>query len=85
MWSATPKQINAANADEVIESALMTQEVVETALRGTPDMTNDPNVQNRKRQLIAETHHLLDQIRALGADHPDPLCDPTTLARARLF
>jgi len=73
---------HAANADEVIESALMTQEVVETALRGTPDMTADPQVQTRKRQLIDQTRRLIDQIAALGGDHPDPLTDPGTLARA---
>ena len=73
---------HAANADEVIESALMTQEVVETALRGTPDMTADPQVQSRKRQLLEDTYRLLDQIRALGGDHPDPLNDPVTLTRA---
>mgnify|MGYP002861604025 FL=1 len=73
---------HAANADEVIESALMTQEVVETALRGTPDMTADPQVQSRKRQLLEDTYRLLDQIRALGGDHPDPLSDPVTLTRA---
>lgn len=77
-----PEANHAVNAVEVIESAQMTQEVIDTALRGTPDMTADLQVQQRKRQLIAETHQLLDQICALGSQHTDPLTDPAVLARA---
>lgn len=72
----------AVSASEVIESAIMTQEVVNTVQRGSPDMTRDPAVQRRKQQLIAETHRLLDAIRALGPDSQDPLSDPAVLARA---
>jgi hypothetical protein len=71
---------HAASADEVIESAVMTREVIETALRGQPDMTIDPVVQHRKAQLIAETHRLVDAIRQLGSDVADPLVDAHTLA-----
>jgi methylmalonyl-CoA mutase cobalamin-binding subunit len=73
---------HAATADEVIESALMTQEVVATALRGNPDMTVDPAIQQHKAELIQETLRLVDAIRDLGKDAPDPLSDPATLARA---
>jgi methylmalonyl-CoA mutase cobalamin-binding subunit len=73
---------HAATADEVIESAIMTQEVIETALRGNPDMTADPAVQRRKEELIAETERLIDAIRALGSDSDDPLVDADVLARA---
>jgi hypothetical protein len=73
---------HAATADEVIESALMTQEVVDTALRGSPDMAADPVVQQRKAELIYETLRLVDAIRDLGKGAPDPLSDPATLARA---
>jgi methylmalonyl-CoA mutase cobalamin-binding subunit len=73
---------HAASADEVIESAIMTQEVVETALSGSPNMTLDPTVQHRKQELIAETHSLLDAIRTLGRNVQDPLSDPGVLARA---
>jgi len=73
---------HAATADEVIESALMVQEVVETALRGNPDMTADPAVQRRKAQLIEETHLLIDTIRALDPKSADPLSDPVVLAMA---
>ena len=73
---------HAATADEVIEAALMVQEVVETSLRGNPDPTVDPVVQQRKQQLIEETHSLLETICALSPNIEDPLSDPTTLARA---
>jgi methylmalonyl-CoA mutase cobalamin-binding subunit len=73
---------HAATAGEVIESAVMTQEVVESALRGNPDMTLDPVVQNRKTQLIEETFTLLKAIREQGQDTLDPLSDPATLARS---
>lgn len=73
---------HAATADEVIESAQMAGYVAEVALRGNPDMTADPLVQERKEELIAETHVLLDAIRALSPHLDDPLADPATLARA---
>ncbi len=73
---------HAASADEVIESVRMTQEVVDTALRGSPDMTIDLVIQHRKQQLIAETHRLLDAILVLGQGTQDPFSDPAVLARA---
>jgi methylmalonyl-CoA mutase cobalamin-binding subunit len=73
---------HAATADEVIESALMTQEVIETALRGNPDMAADDAVQRRKSELIVETGILLEAIRLLGGDGVDSWSDPATLAQA---
>ena len=73
---------HAATADEVIESTQMASYVVEIALRGVPDMTADPIIKERQEELIAETHVLLDAIRALSPDQADPLADPATLARA---
>lgn len=73
---------HAATAAEVIESAQMAGHVAEVALRGNPDGTQDPLVQARKAELIAETQVLLDAIRALDEEIDDPLSDPATLARA---
>ncbi len=73
---------HAATADEVIESAQMAGYVAEVALRGNPDMTADPLIQERKEELIAETHVLLDAIRSLSPDLDDPLSDAATLAHA---
>jgi methylmalonyl-CoA mutase cobalamin-binding subunit len=73
---------HAATADEVIESAIMAQDVIDTALRGSPDMTHDPAVLRRKDALIADTLRLIEAIRALGPDEADPLSSPRVLARA---
>lgn len=73
---------HAAIADEVIESAQMATYVVEVALRGTPEMTADPVVQERKEAIIAEAHVLLESIQALAPHLDDSLADPATLAQA---
>ena len=73
---------HAATAEEVIESAVMTQQVATTALQGQPDMLADPVVQARATELVAEAQVLLDAIRQLGQAVADPLADPGTLARA---
>lgn len=74
---------HAATADDVIEACKLAQRAIENALRGQPDMTTDPLVQERKEELIREAQVTLEAIRALaGPDVPDPLTDPATLARA---
>ncbi|HOC22315.1 MAG TPA: cobalamin B12-binding domain-containing protein [Anaerolineae bacterium] len=74
---------HAATAAEVIESSVMAQQVIGTALYGQPDMTADPGIQARAGELVEEAHVLLEAIRRLGADAAeDPLSDPATLARA---
>lgn len=74
---------HAATAAEVIESSVMAQQVIGTALYGQPEMTADPGVQARAGELVEEAHVLIEAIRRLGADAAeDPLSDPATLARA---
>ena len=74
---------HAATAAEVIESATMAQQVVQTALEGQPDMTHDPTVQARVDELVREAQVLVEAIRRLGAGQvADPLSDPGTLAQA---
>ncbi len=74
---------HAATADEVIESATMAQQVIETALSGQPDMPADPIIEERTEELVSEGLVLIDAIRSLGeTDAEDPLSDPVTLARA---
>ncbi len=73
---------HAATAEEVIESAEMAQQVIETALYGQPDLTADPVVQARVAELVEEAQVLLDAIRALSPELEDPLSDAATLARA---
>ena len=45
-------------------------------------MRADPLVEERKGELLAETQVLLDAIRSLGSELPDPLLDVDVLARA---
>jgi methylmalonyl-CoA mutase cobalamin-binding subunit len=74
---------HAATPQEVIESCEMAGRVIQTSLRGAPDMTADAEIQRRKSELVAETMVLVDAIRQLGAGRVgDPLFDPATLAYA---
>ena len=74
---------HAATADDVIEACKLARRAVENALRGQPDMTADPAVQQRKEELVQEAQVTLAAIRALAEPGvADPLTDPATLARA---
>lgn len=74
---------HAATADDVIESCNLARRAIENALRGAPDMTADPQIRARRRQLVDEARQLLAAIASI-ADRAvvDPLIDPQTLARA---
>jgi len=74
---------HAATSEDVIESCKMAQRSIENALRGQPDMTCDPQIQDRRHQLVSEANTLLDAIRQLDSNsHADPLVQPNVLARA---
>jgi len=74
---------HAATADDVVEACKLARRAVENALRGQPDMTADPVIQERKDELTREARVTLAAIRALaGPDVADPLTDPATLTRA---
>jgi len=74
---------HAATADDVIEACKLARRAIENGLRGQPDMTAAPAVQQRKEELIRDAQVTIDAIRALAdPDGPDPLTDPVTLARA---
>jgi hypothetical protein len=74
---------HAARPGEVIASCQMARRAIENALRGAPDMTADPAIQQRKERLKAEAMAVVEGIRALGAGAgADPLLDADTLARA---
>jgi hypothetical protein len=56
---------------------------IENAVRGAPDMAQDPRVHERRGELVAEARIVLAAICDLaGEDVSDPLTDPATLARA---
>jgi len=74
---------HAATAAEVVEACKLARRATENALRGQPDMSCDPAVQQRREELVREARVTLDAIRALaspGVD--DPLIDAATLTRA---
>ncbi len=74
---------HAATADEVIEACRLARRALENALRGQPDMTADPAIQQRRAELVREAGITLEAIRALASpDTVDPFTDPPTLARA---
>jgi methylmalonyl-CoA mutase cobalamin-binding subunit len=74
---------HAANAEDIIEAAGIVRRVIDNALGGQPDMAVDPVVQQRKEELISESHVMLAAINDLALTGTvDPLTDPPTLARA---
>lgn len=74
---------HAATAQDVIEACNLARRSIVNALRGAPDMTADPAVQERKEELLHEAGTTVEAIRLLApASVADPLADPSTLARA---
>jgi methylmalonyl-CoA mutase cobalamin-binding subunit len=74
---------HAATARDVIEASKITRRAIENAVRGAPDMTADPAVTKRRKQLVKEARLLLEAIADLaGPDVDDPLTDAATLTRA---
>ena len=78
---------HAATADDVIEACKLARRAIENALRGSPDMTHDPAVEERRAELVSEARITLNAIRGLAApggppETDDALTDPAALARA---
>ncbi|HPH97574.1 MAG TPA: cobalamin-dependent protein [Anaerolineaceae bacterium] len=73
---------HAATADDVIESCVLARQAIENALRGAPDMTADPAVDQRAAALVDEARVTLNAIRSMGSGVADPWLDADVLARA---
>jgi hypothetical protein len=74
---------HAATADDIIEASRIVRRAVENAVRGAPDMTADPAITKRRREVVKEANLLLRAIASLaGPDANDPWTDPATLTRA---
>ena len=74
---------HAATAQDIIEASKVARRAIENAVRGAPDMTADPAITKRRKQLVKEATLLLEAISALaGPAAADPLTDSATLARA---
>jgi hypothetical protein len=73
---------HATTAEELIEACRIADGAISQCLLGLPDMTADPRVQKRKRQLLAEAELLLEAIASLGTSGTDPFTDADVLATA---
>lgn len=68
--------------DILIESCRIARGAVRLALQGAPDASLDGRVTARRAHLVSEARILLDGIRQLGRDCPDPWSSPEVLTRA---
>jgi hypothetical protein len=74
---------HAASADEVIEACALARRSIENAIGGAPDMTLDPKIENRVKELTKEAQITLNAINDLAeTEVEDPLSHSETLARA---
>jgi methylmalonyl-CoA mutase cobalamin-binding subunit len=74
---------HAATADDVIEASKIARRAIENAMRGAPDMTADPTITKRRKQLVKDARLTLEAIASLaGREVNDPLTDPAALAQA---
>jgi methylmalonyl-CoA mutase cobalamin-binding subunit len=72
---------HAATGEDVIEASKIVRRAINNAM-GAPDMTKDPSIQKRVKELVKDANLLLDAIRRLSASSSDPLTDPATLTVA---
>jgi methylmalonyl-CoA mutase cobalamin-binding subunit len=74
---------HAATADDVIVACKLARRSIENALRGQPDMSCDPAVDRRRKELVEEATVTLRAIGELSEPGvEDPLTNPITLTRA---
>lgn len=74
---------HAATADDIIEASRIARRAIENAVRGAPDMTADPAITKRRKQLVKDARLLLEALSSLAEPGVnDPITDPATLTRA---
>jgi hypothetical protein len=74
---------HAATAEDIIEASKIARRAIENAVRGAPDMTADPAIMKRRKQLVKEAYLLLQAISSLASsDVEDPFTNAAVLARA---
>ena len=74
---------HAATAQDVIDACYMARRVIDTVIKGQPDLTADEQVQARKVHLMREAQVTLEAIQSLaGADEQDPFTNADVLAQA---
>ena len=71
---------HAATADDIIEACRLASHSIDYAIRGQPNMTIDPIIQERKEELIDEAKVTLQAIQSIAPpETKDPYTDPKTL------
>jgi methylmalonyl-CoA mutase cobalamin-binding subunit len=74
---------HAATAADVVAACRVARRAIENAVRGAPDMTRDPRLRERRKELAREAAVTLRAICDLApAGVVDPLTDPVTLGSA---
>ena len=74
---------HAATADDIIEASKIARRAIDNAVRGAPNMTVDPAISRRRKQLVKDARLLLEAISSLaGPEVVDPFTDARTLTRA---
>jgi methylmalonyl-CoA mutase cobalamin-binding subunit len=72
---------HAAIAEDVIEASKIARRAIQNAM-GAPDMTSDPAIKKRRKELASEANAILNAIHKLSASNSDPFTDPFNLTRA---
>ena len=74
---------HAATAEDIIEACRMARRVIDTVMKGQPDLTADQQVQERKQHLMRGAQITLDAIRSLATNTvKEPYLDAETLTKA---
>jgi hypothetical protein len=74
---------HAATAEDIIQASRMARQAIDNALKGQPDMTQDPKIQERVKELLREADVTLQAIRSIAMDDiQDSLTDPEILSKA---
>jgi len=73
---------HAATPEEIIESCKIARGVIERCLLELPEIKSDEKILKRKEKLIRESRVILQALKNLGGDHPEPWCDPKIISRA---
>jgi hypothetical protein len=78
-----PEADHAATSQEVIKSSKMARKAISYAMQSQIDLTESENIQERVRELVAETNILIEAIGQIDTDaSTDPLSSPAVLSAA---
>ena len=73
---------HAAEAEDIIESAMIVRGILKNEFLGSINMAKDEKVLERKKVLLREANMIIQAIKSLNPDKEDPLSDPETLNEA---